>query len=63
MTGVKWMYDDKTLISIGGLEKSIIQWSVNEYADCSYELEEKKEEKEEEKGEEEEYEFGEEEEK
>lgn len=27
VTGIKWMYDDKYVISIGGLEKSIIQWA------------------------------------
>ena len=27
ITGVKWSFDDKFLISTGGLEKSIIQWT------------------------------------
>lgn len=30
ITNVKWMYDDKFVISTGGLEKSIIQWNFNE---------------------------------
>lgn len=29
VTGLKWSYDDKILISIGGLEKSIIQWNIS----------------------------------
>lgn len=32
VTGVKWMYDDKFVISIGGLEKSIIQWTFEDAA-------------------------------
>lgn len=43
VTGVKWSQDDRSLISIGGLEKSIIQWEVKEYQDYNYEVEEKAE--------------------
>lgn len=38
VTGVKWSFDDKNVFSIGGLEKSIIQWNVNEYGDISYDV-------------------------
>ena len=27
VTGVRWSFDDKFLLSIGGLEKSVIQWA------------------------------------
>lgn len=36
VTAVKWSPDDKLLYSTGGLEKSIIQWSINKYEDYSY---------------------------
>jgi microtubule-associated protein-like 1/2 len=43
ITGVKWSYDDRYLVSIGGLEKSVIQWKVIESKqDITYEYEEEK---------------------
>lgn len=29
ITGIKWSYNDDYMISIGGLEKSIIQWKLD----------------------------------
>jgi microtubule-associated protein-like 1/2 len=37
VTGVKWSFDDKYLITIGGLEKSVIQWKVDAAQDVVYE--------------------------
>lgn len=36
VTGVKWMYDDRYVISIGGLEKSIIQWAFQDSQEIIY---------------------------
>lgn len=47
VTGVKWSNDDRYCITIGGLEKSIIQWNVEEQQEVNYEVEEVKEEVEE----------------
>ena len=33
VTNVKWSADDRFVISTGGLEKSIIQWAVDEQKD------------------------------
>lgn len=47
ITGVKWSFDDKFLVTIGGLEKSIIQWNVDAGQNIVYEYEEPEKEKEE----------------
>ena len=36
ITGVKWSFDDKYLISTGGLEKSIIQWTNTNEEEINY---------------------------
>lgn len=38
VTSVKFSYDDKLVISTGGLEKSIIQWNFAEFGDVSYDV-------------------------
>jgi microtubule-associated protein-like 6 len=43
VTSIKWMYDDKFVVSTGGLEKSIIQWVFEDTPDIIYEYEEKEE--------------------
>lgn len=41
ITGVKWSYDDKLVITTGGLEKSIIQWTFEDSQDIVYDYEQK----------------------
>ena len=48
VTGVKWTFDDKNIISTGGLEKSVIQWATNEEQEIIYEYDQQPEEKQEE---------------
>lgn len=38
VTGVKWSCDDKYLISIGGLEKSVIQWIHTDGQEIKYDV-------------------------
>ena len=42
ITGIKWSYNDEYMMSIGGLEKSIIQWKVDADQEVAYEYEEEK---------------------
>jgi WD40 repeat protein len=46
ITGVKWSFDDKYLISTGGLEKSIIQWTNTNEEEINYDFDEVPEQKE-----------------
>ena len=43
VTGVKWSFDDKYIISTGGLEKSIIQWATDDQPEIVYNYEEEPE--------------------
>lgn len=55
ITGVKWSFDDKYLVTIGGLEKSIIQWKAAASENIVYDYQEEEKEKEEEEVDEGEY--------
>ena len=36
ITGIRWSYNDEYMVSIGGLEKSIIQWRVDAEENIAY---------------------------
>lgn len=42
ITGIKWSYTDEYMISIGGLEKSVIQWRLDANEEIVYDYEEEK---------------------